>query len=90
MTAARKKIDAIQNAKDVLLAAGFIPYYWHIEDIEQRDIDNSEDGETPSDLTDEELRRIAQNVADNADANYGISWETFDAEIETVKKGRKK
>lgn len=76
----------IENAKAVLLAAGYVPYYWHIEDIKRRDSENNHD--EPSDLTEEELFEIAQNVADNADANYGICWDSFDEEIETLQEGK--
>lgn len=77
----------IEKAKDILKRAGFIPYYWHIDDIAQRDAEINEEEE--SDLTDKELRQIAEDIADNADANYGICWETFDSEIEEVKRNRK-
>ncbi len=80
-------VDQINDAKAVLLAAGYVPYYWHIQDIADRDGENNDTEQ--SDLTDAELRYIAQNVADNADANYGICWETFDAEIDEVKGARK-
>lgn len=77
----------INDAKEILKQAGYVPYYWHIQDIKERDAENLDVEQ--SDLTYDELMQIASSVAENADANYGICWETFDAEIETVKKNRK-
>lgn len=61
-----------------------IAIYWHIEDIQER----------RPDLTDEQASAVLQRLKKNHDANIGINWEVIDIvadilfpEIETAPQG---
>jgi uncharacterized protein YlaI len=60
-----------------------------IDDIKQKDINNIEDGnDNLKPLTDKELQTCRKQIIDNMDDNQGITNDTLDYAIETIKSDR--
>tara|TARA_R100001126_G_C4858237_1_gene165833 strand:+ start:722 stop:931 length:210 start_codon:yes stop_codon:yes gene_type:complete len=53
---------------------------WNIEDVHQAASDQNKK------VTDDEAEEVLNIIAHNFDANLGISWETFYAAIDYVKR----
>ena len=66
----------------LVIKEGEKPY---IEDIwSLDDFRNVADGYDTETFTDEELVQAMERVADNFDANWGITWETIEAALDFI------
>ena len=63
----------------------YIEDIWNIDDF--RNVADGYDTET---FTDEELVQAMERVADNFDANNGITWETIEAALDFIVWERKR
>ena len=57
----------------------YIEDIWNLDDF--RNVADGYDTET---FTDEELVQAMERVADNFDANWGITWETIEAALDFI------
>ena len=57
----------------------YIEDIWNLDDF--RNVADGYDTET---FTDDELIQAMERVADNFDANWGITWETIEAALDFV------
>ena len=65
--------------------APYIEDIWHLEDF--RDV---ADGYDEEEFSDDDLLQAMELVADNFDANLGITWETIKAALDVIVWNRKK
>jgi hypothetical protein len=85
MTMKKPTEKQINKAMNVLKEAGYIQQYWHIEDIIERDAENTYGEDETSDLprlSEEKALKIARLIERTHDANIGINWEVIDQAIE--------
>lgn len=62
---------------------------WSIDDIKQKDQDTIEDGsDCLKPLTDDELQQCRTQILHGIDCNYGLTWDSLEYAIETVKDDR--
>jgi hypothetical protein len=57
----------------------YIEDIWNLEDFR-----NVADGYDTEDFTDKDLIQAMERVADNFDANYGITWETIESALDWI------
>ena len=62
----------------------YIEDIWSLDDF--RNVAEGYDKET---FTDDELIEAMERVADNFDANWGITWETLEAALDVIVENRK-
>lgn len=61
--------------------AGYVPFPWHISDVRHV----IEDRELSVTLTDAECLQVLDNAFSNSEvAEFGVTWDTIEAEIETL------
>lgn len=68
---------SINNAKEILLQNGYIPYFWHKQDIIDKAI------EKEIELSDEQIQEVITYL-ENIDANVGINWDSIGIAIDEV------
>lgn len=64
-----------QEIRDELEKEGYIMHFWHINDIEQ--VAEEENIE----LTEDEIENIRQDLGENTDCNYGITWDSIRSRV---------
>lgn len=69
-------LEAIAEA--IYRRAGYVPFLWHINDVRQL----IEDRELPLSLTDAECLEVLANARQNHDAEFGMTWDAIEAELE--------
>jgi hypothetical protein len=67
----------IEKAKQILKDNGYIPYFWHKQDIIDKAIEDE------IELSDEQVDEIALYL-EKIDANVGINWYSIEIAIDEV------
>jgi hypothetical protein len=80
-------VQQVINWLDQFVSGDIIATVWAVEDVDCA-LEMEQDANTPEadrkTLTLEQKRQVLQNVDENHDAEYGITWYTIQEEVEAI------